>query len=100
MSDQEPQNWKTFLRAADADTSMSCLDSAAPSRQAYLIAYGRRDSEISWSIAEHIDSAKFNQMVQKQNDIDGVNKDNLIDLMISTTMLSSTKIDLDTVIKG
>lgn len=35
-----------------------------------------------------------------QSGIDGVNKDNLIDLMISTTMLSSTKIDLDTVIKG
>jgi len=64
VSAQEPQNWKTFWQTAGADTSMTCLDSAALSRQAYLIAYGRRDNRIPWSIAEHIDSAKVNQIVQ------------------------------------
>ena len=61
---QQPQNWKTFWKAAAADTSMSCLDSAGLSRQAYLIANGRRDNRISWSMVEHIDSAKVNQVVQ------------------------------------
>lgn len=61
---QQPQNWKTFWQAAGADTSICSLDSASLSRQAYLIAYGRRDDKISWSIGEHIDSAKVTQIVQ------------------------------------
>lgn len=73
-SAQEPQNWKTFWHAAGADTSMSCLDSAGLSRQAYLIAYGLRDSRIPWSIAEHIDSAKVNEIVQNvlSGEADGI----------------------------
>lgn len=61
---QEQQHWRKFWHAMGMDTSTSGLDSTELSRQAYLIAYGSRDSKISWSIAEHIDSAKVNGTVQ------------------------------------
>lgn len=61
---QEQQYRKKILPATGADTCMAHLDSAELSRQAYLIAYGNRNSRMSWSITEYIDSTQVKRVVQ------------------------------------